>query len=56
MNGPDLFEQMYSEDSEGQKLNEMPGIEDLLIGYPLYKHFVSMVMLISLTNRKSVSV
>lgn len=33
MNGPDLFEQMYSEDSEGQKLNEMPGIEDLLIGF-----------------------
>lgn len=30
MNGPDLFEQMYAEDKEGQKLNEMPGLEDQL--------------------------
>ncbi|KAL5018635.1 hypothetical protein ScPMuIL_004357 [Solemya velum] len=35
MNGIHLFEMMYAEDIEGQKLNEMPGIEDLLLTYPL---------------------
>lgn len=36
MNGPDLFEQMYAEDKEGQKLNEMPGLEDQLHRYPFW--------------------
>lgn len=39
MNGPDLFEQMYAEDKEGQKLNEMPGLEDQLHRYPFWHLF-----------------
>ncbi|XP_046348948.1 dynein regulatory complex subunit 3-like [Haliotis rufescens] len=31
MNGPSLFDSMYDEDAEGKKLNEMPGVDELLI-------------------------
>lgn len=31
MNGPHLFESMYSEDAEGQKLKEMPGVDEILV-------------------------
>merc|ERR1711976_1095585 len=33
LNGPHLFEGMYAEDAEGQKLNSMPGVDELLIVY-----------------------
>lgn len=33
MNGPHLFESMYSEDAEGQKLKEMPGVDEILVGF-----------------------
>lgn len=44
MNGPDLFNSMYAEDWEGQKLNTMPGVADLLEGFR--KKFVEVCMLI----------
>lgn len=33
LNGPQLFESMYADDPEGQKLNMMPGVADLLVAY-----------------------
>lgn len=33
LNGPDLFDTMYTEDSEGQKLNAMPGVDELLVDF-----------------------
>lgn len=33
MNGTELFDSLYSEDVEGQKLNTMPGVDDLLEEY-----------------------
>ncbi len=33
LDGPQLFDTMYAEDTEGQKLNTIPGTEDLLNGY-----------------------
>ena len=35
MDGPSLFDSMYSDDTEGKKLKEMPGVEELVIVYPL---------------------
>lgn len=32
---PALFESMYTEDAEGQKLNGMPDVDSLLVRYPL---------------------
>ena len=40
LNGPYLFESMYAEDAEGQKLNHMPGVPDMLIGYPFQFDFI----------------
>ena len=40
MDGPHLFEAMYSEDAEGQKLKEMPGVDELLVVYPLLQNWV----------------
>ena len=34
LNGPWLFESMYSEDPEASKLAALPGMEELLEGYP----------------------
>lgn len=34
LNGPSLFESMYSEDPEASKLAALPGMEELLEGYP----------------------
>lgn len=31
LDGPQLFEGMYAEDSEGQKLNAMPGVDELIL-------------------------
>lgn len=33
MDGPHLFESMYSEDAEGQKLGEMPGVDEIIVVY-----------------------
>lgn len=33
MDGPHLFESMYSEDAEGQKLEEMPGVDEIIVVY-----------------------
>ena len=35
MDGPSLFESMYSDDAEGQKMKEMPGVDELMMLYPL---------------------
>lgn len=35
LNGPSLFQSMYAEDAEGQKLEDMPGVDELLVVYPL---------------------
>lgn len=40
MNGPSLFDSMYDEDAEGKKLNEMPGVDELLIVYPFGLQYV----------------
>ena len=34
MDGPSLFESMYSDDAEGQKMKEMPGVDELMMIYP----------------------
>jgi len=39
MDGPDLFDGMYADDTEGKKLKEMPGVDDLMITYPLHIFF-----------------
>lgn len=31
MDGPSLFESMYSDDAEGQKMKEMPGVDELMM-------------------------
>ncbi|KAK7484639.1 hypothetical protein BaRGS_00024047, partial [Batillaria attramentaria] len=31
LDGPQLFESMYSEDAEGQKLEEMPGVDEIIV-------------------------
>ncbi len=33
LNGPYLFDAMYAEDAEGQKLNSMPGVDELMMVY-----------------------
>ncbi|XP_067937680.1 dynein regulatory complex subunit 3-like [Watersipora subatra] len=33
MDGPDLFDSLYSEDVEGQKLNTMPSVDELMAEY-----------------------
>ena len=33
MNGSQLFEGLYAEDAEGQKLAEMPGVDELMMVY-----------------------
>ena len=38
MDGPDLFDGMYADDTGGKKLKEMPGVDDLMITYPLHIH------------------
>ena len=30
LNGPYLFDSMYTEDPEGTKLSQLPGVEDML--------------------------
>ncbi|KAH3872437.1 hypothetical protein DPMN_035653 [Dreissena polymorpha] len=35
LDGPELFEGMYADDTEGKKLKEMPGVDDLMATYPL---------------------
>lgn len=35
MDGPSLFESMYSDDAEGQRMKEMPGVDELMMIYPL---------------------
>jgi hypothetical protein len=34
LNGPFLFDSMYSEDVEGNKLSYLPGVRELLEAYP----------------------
>ena len=36
LNDSSLFDSMYSEDSEGQKLNTMPQIKEMVDEYPLH--------------------
>ncbi|KAL4240950.1 Dynein regulatory complex subunit 3 [Mactra antiquata] len=38
LNGPDLFEGMYADDTEGKKLKEMPGVDELIFDYGLQEH------------------
>ncbi|KAK6171385.1 hypothetical protein SNE40_019585 [Patella caerulea] len=33
LDGSSLFDSMYAEDSDGQRLNEMPGVDELLAGF-----------------------
>lgn len=33
MNGSQLFEELYAEDMEGQKLATMPGVDELMMDY-----------------------
>lgn len=33
MDGPDLFDSLYTEDVEGQKLNTMPSVDELIAEY-----------------------
>jgi hypothetical protein len=40
LNGPDLFEGMYADDTEGKKLKEMPGVDELVMLYPLYTNII----------------
>jgi len=35
LSGPYLFESMYAEDAEGHKLKMIPGVDELLLVYPL---------------------
>lgn len=35
LNGPWLFEGMYADDPEASKLAALPGMQELLEGYPL---------------------
>jgi hypothetical protein len=51
MNGPDLFEQMYAEDKEGQKLNEMPGLEDQLHRYPFLLFVIKDIQVIDVARQ-----
>lgn len=41
LNGPWLFESMYAEDPEASKLSALPGMQELLAGYPLINVFTS---------------
>ena len=34
LNGPWLFDNMYADDPEAEKLAALPGMEELLAGYP----------------------
>ena len=33
LDGPQLFDSLYAEDAEGQKLNFMPGVEEMVLVY-----------------------
>jgi len=35
LNGSQLFDSMYEDDSDGQKINKVPGVEELFASYPL---------------------
>ena len=35
LNGCQLFDAMYADDTEGQKLNGIPGFEETVAAYPL---------------------
>ena len=37
LNGSQLFDSMYAEDSDGQKINKLPAVEELLLAYPLLR-------------------
>jgi hypothetical protein len=36
LNGPQLFDSMYADDADGQKLNQMPGVDEMIQSYPFY--------------------
>ena len=36
LNGPYLFDGMYAEDAEGQKLAAMPGVDEIMIVYKVH--------------------
>jgi len=42
LNGPDLFESMYADDTEGKKMKEMPGVDELVTTYPLTAELLHM--------------
>ena len=42
MNGPDLFESMYADDTEGKKMKEMPGVDELVTTYPFTAELLHM--------------
>ena len=53
LNDSSLFDSMYAEDSEGQKLNTMPQIKEMVDEYPLHtavKCDLSMHVLITLAR------
>ena len=44
LNGPQLFESMYAEDAEGQKLGKMPGVSEMLDIYPCHSRILIGVL------------
>lgn len=40
LNGPWLFESMYTDDPEAGKLGALPGMEEILNGYPLQTAYI----------------
>ena len=43
MNGPQLFDSMFADDTDGQTLKEMPGVDEILAVYPFYEtRFLSL--------------
>ena len=53
MDGPSLFESMYSDDSEGQKMKEMPGVDELMMIYPFLYDPLPTIMILSFRTDRS---
>jgi len=56
LNGPQLFESMYAEDSDGQKINKLPAAEELLLSYPLYCKIKINVIIALFSASHSISI
>ena len=42
LNGSQLFDSMYAQDPEAQKLNQLPGVADLVQTYLLFINLMEM--------------